>query len=315
MAASHCQVPLGPTWVILVLPLNEFAVNATIIRILIYLMSLLPLKLARGVGAVVGQCAWLAKSRGAKTAVTNLTVCFPHLTDAEIGKLAAKSMRHWGMTLCEIPVIWRRGVDSLKWIRQTEGRDSIDQSIARGKGVIIVSPHLGNWELVGYWAGTLGSITTLYQPPRRFDVDGLLQHVRSKTGATLVPTNPRGVASLIKALKNGKLIGVLPDMEPDTNGGVFAPFFGVQALTMTLIHNLVQRSGAAVFVGFAQRVPKGFNIVFVEPGEAINAAEAEVSVGELNKTIETLVAMSPEQYQWEYKRFKRRPENMAKLYE
>jgi len=281
---------------------------------LITLMSRLPLSLARGVGAVVGQIAWLAKTRESQTTITNLSNCFPQLSEKDINALAGKSMRHWGMTICETPVIWRRGKDSLKLIKHIEGREQIDQAIAQGKGVIIVSPHLGNWELVGYWAGTLGSITTLYQPPRRFDVDDLLQEVRAKTGATLVPTNARGVASLIKALKRGELIGVLPDMEPDTNGGIFAPFFGIPALTMTLIHNLVQRSGAAVFIGFAQRIPKGFNIIFVEPGAEINNDDPQVSVTELNQTVEKLVNMAPEQYQWEYKRFKRRPDGMEKLY-
>ena len=278
-------------------------------------MSWLPLGLARILGVAIGQCAWLLKTRSANTAVANLKACFPHLSDKDRNVFAAKSMRHWGRTICEIPVVWRRGPASLKWVKEVQGRERLEQAMANGNGVIIVSPHLGNWEMIGYWAGTVGSLTTLYQPPRRYDLDELIRHVRSKTGATLVPTNARGVASLLKTLKRGDIIGVLPDMEPDWNSGVFAPFFGVPALTMTLIHNLVQRSGAAVFLGFAQRINGGFKIVLIEPGAAINSDAPETSVAELNKTIETLVAMSPEQYQWEYKRFKRRPKGMAKIYQ
>lgn len=285
-----------------------------LIRAILFLVSLLPLPVARASGACVGQIVWWLKSRGAGTAVTNLSICFPQLTEAEIKALAAKSMRHWGMTLMEIPVVWRKGVGSLGWITETRGLDRLQQALDAGKGAMIVSPHLGNWELVGYWAGTQGAITTLYQPPRRFNLDDLLRHVRSKTGATLVPTNARGISSLIKALKRGELIGVLPDMEPETQGGVFAPFFGVQALTMTLIHNLVKRTGAAVFVGFARRVPGGFTMEFVEPDPGIAAEDPETSVAALNRAIEILVESAPEQYQWEYKRFKRRPPGEQRIY-
>ena len=285
-----------------------------LIRAALFLMSRLPLPVARALGASVGQVAWWSRGRGATTTTINLRACFPGLDKKERSKLAARSMRHWGMTLFEIPVVWHRGLDSLNWIKNIEGVERLHEAQAAGKGVMIVSPHLGNWELVGYWAATQGPITTLYQPPRRFNLDDLLRHVRAKTGATLVPTNARGVSSLIKALKRGELVGILPDMEPETRGGIFAPFFGVQALTMTLIHNLVKRSEAAVFIGFARRVPGGFNLVFVEPGSEIAAESSEVSVTALNGAIEALVNRAPEQYQWEYKRFKRRPEGQPKLY-
>jgi KDO2-lipid IV(A) lauroyltransferase len=286
----------------------------TAIKAVLTLLSWLPLGLARALGATIGQCAWLFKTRSARTAIANLNACFPELNQKSRNALAAKSMRHWGRTVCEIPVVWRRGTKSLGWVKEVQGRERLEQAIANGKGVIIVSPHLGNWEIIGYWAGTVGSLTTLYQPPRRYDLDELIRHVRSKTGATLVPTNARGVASLLKTLKRGDIVGVLPDMEPDWSSGVFAPFFGVQALTMTLIHNLVQRSGAAVFLGFAQRIGGGFKIVLVEPDSAINSDNPEISVAELNKAVETLVLRSLEQYQWEYKRFKRRPVGMPKIY-
>ncbi len=293
---------------------KDLNVAAKIIRLFIALVALLPLTLARGLGAVIGQWAWLVRSRGSRTALTNLRLCFPELTDRQIKALAGQSMRHWGMTLCEIPGVWRRGRDALDWIVDIEGMDAVDAALAKGKGVIIVSPHHGNWEMVGYWAGTLGPITTLYQPPRRFNLDDMLRRVRGKTGATLVPTTARGVSSLIKALKRGELTGILPDMEPEKNSGVFAPFFGIPTLTMTLIHSLQQRTGATALVGFAQRVPGGFKMVFTEPGPDILASEPETAVAELNKAIEYLVRRAPEQYQWEYKRFKRRPEGMARLY-
>lgn len=285
-----------------------------VIKTVLTLLSLLPLWLLRALGALIGQISWWSQSRGARTAQVNLALCFPELGQPERRRLAARSMRHWGMSLCEIPHIWRLGRASLEYIVDVEGKAEIDAALAAGKGCIIVSPHLGNWELVGYWAGTLGPITTLYQPPRRFDVDDYLRHVRSKTGATLVPTTSRGVAQLIKALKRGELIGVLPDMEPELSSGAFAPFFGVPALTMTLLHSLVRRTDSPVFVGFAQRIRGGFKIIFYRPDEAIAAESAGDSVAALNRVVERLVALAPEQYQWEYKRFKRRPVDEKSVY-
>jgi KDO2-lipid IV(A) lauroyltransferase len=265
-------------------------------------------------GIAVGQLAWWFKSRGSITAVRNLQVCMPELDEKAVRKLAASSMRNWGQTLFETPVVWHRGAGALDYIDQIKGLDDLEAAIERGKGVIFVSPHLGNWELMGLWAGSKGPLTSLYQPPRRYNVDELLQAVRSKTGATLVPTNARGIAQLIKALKRGEFAGILPDMEPRPKGGVYAPFFGQSALTMTLIHSLVQRSGAAVILCFAQRIPGGFNLVMMPSGEDIASEDAEASTAEMNRTIEKLVRLSPEQYQWEYKRFKRRPEGEPPIY-
>ncbi|MFA5631963.1 MAG: lysophospholipid acyltransferase family protein [Porticoccaceae bacterium] len=289
--------------------------ESTVIRFLLAVISRLPLRVARALGAIIGQLAWLCRSRGAKTTLINLKNCFPQMSERDRKALAARSMRHWGMTVLEIPVVWHRGKDSLALIRSVKGMDSIEAALAEGRGLMMVSPHHGNWEVVGYWVATLGPLTTLYQPPRRFDLDDLLQHVRAKTGATLVPTNVRGVASLIKALKQGQLVGILPDMEPELNSGVFADFFGVPALTMTLIHSLQQKSNAAVLIGVAQRVPGGFDIIFIDPGRDIASADAATSATAMNRAIENLVTLAPEQYQWEYKRFKRRPEGMVRLYD
>jgi len=259
-------------------------------------------------GAFIGLWAWHVRSRSAKTTQINLQACFPEKTDREIKALARNSMKHWGITLCEIPVVWRKGENSLKWIQSLSGSELVEQAKDSTTGVIFISPHLGNWELMGYWAANQGPITSFYQPPRRFDLDNLLVDARKKTGATLAPTNARGLAQLIKALKKGEYVGILPDMEPDLSGGVFAPFFGVPALTMTLIHKLQQRTGALIILGFAKRVPGGFEVFLSTPEQGIGSESVEEYTTALNCAVEKLVQLAPAQYQWEYKRFKRRPE-------
>jgi KDO2-lipid IV(A) lauroyltransferase len=178
----------------------------------------------------------------------------------------------------------------------------------------MVTPHLGNWELGGLWLSTLGPTTILYQPPKRGEVDDIMRQGRGSAGATLVPTDRRGVAALIKCLKKGETTGILPDMEPELSGGVFAPFFGVPALTMTLIQNLQQRSAATVLLAACFRTESGFLLEIIEPPAAIYSEDRVTSVTALNQGIEQLVTIAPEQYQWEYKRFKKRPPGCAKIY-
>ncbi len=289
--------------------------KATFIKLAIRIIGFLPLPLARALGRVAGQYAWWTGSRGTAITRVNLKACFPDMPEAERRRLARRSMRHWGMTLFEVPVVWHRSARSLRLIRNVEGREFLDQGLRQGRGVIIVCPHLGNWELMGLWAVEQAPVTALYQPPRRYDLDDLLQDVRGRTGVTLVPTSGRGVANLVKALKRGEIAGVLPDMEPaEISSGVFAPFFGVPALTMTLIHSLCRRTGARVVVGFARRVRGGFSLEFIQPDAEIEAPDEETAVAALNRAVERLVIRAPEQYQWEYKRFKRRPEGMTPLY-
>lgn len=286
-----------------------------LIRFAVWLISLLPLRVARVLGSLVGYCAWLSRSRGSRTAAINLKMCFPEKNEGDIRNLAKESMKQWGMTLFEIPVVWRKGPASLSWINEIQGMALMDEGRRNPAGVLLVSPHCGNWEVMGYWGGSLGPITTMYQPPRLAQLDDLLVAARQKTGANLVPTNAKGVAQLIKALKRGEIVGILPDMEPAINSGVFAPFFGIPALTMTLIHSLQQRTGATVVIGVAQRIKDGFKLVLIKPDDAISSDNVETSVAALNCAVETLVRLAPEQYQWEYKRFKRRPPGYAKLYD
>jgi KDO2-lipid IV(A) lauroyltransferase len=286
----------------------------TVLKILLTLMSWLPLPVGRALGWLAGEWAWRAGSRGARTTKINLRACFPALPEKALNRLGRQSMHHWGMTIFEVPVIWRRGRKSLNTIRRIVGQDLIEAARAEGRGTILLSPHLGNWELAGLWICSFGPTTNLYQPPRRLGVDELIRSGRSKMGATLVATDLRGVSSLAKALKRGEITGILPDMEPDPRAGVFAPFFGVQALTMTLVHSLQQRTGARIIIGFCRRIRGGFEAYFIDPDPAIYDDDPALSAAAMNRTIETLVERAPEQYQWEYKRFKKRPPGEKTLY-
>lgn len=289
--------------------------KSSIITLLLRLIGWLPLGVARSCGWLLGELSWRLNSREAKITRTNIALCFPELSPEQQQQLTRDSMREWGCTVFEIPVVLQR---SPQWLQQRiksiRNEALLEQALAGPHGLIFLSPHLGNWEVAGLEMARRTSMTTMYEPPRDPKLDQWIRRTRAQTGARLVPTNARGVLALIKALKAGGTVGVLPDQEPELNSGRFVPFFGIDTLTMTMVHSLVSRTGARVLFCFALRVPGGFEVVFMEPEAAISADEVELSVAALSRGVERCVAEAPVQYQWEYKRFKKRPEGEARFY-
>jgi KDO2-lipid IV(A) lauroyltransferase len=180
--------------------------------------------------------------------------------------------------------------------------------------VVLLAPHLGNWEVLGLYLSDVADITSLYQPPEMAALEPIIRQSREKVGAKLVPTNRRGVAALLKVIKNGGFTGILPDQVPEASGGDFAPFYGVPALTMTLVDNLRSRSDCLVIAAYAQRIKGGFEIHFLEADPGVYSSDQSEALVALNRTVENCVNGVPEQYQWEYKRFRRQPEGMPRRY-
>ena len=200
---------------------------------------------------------------------------------------------------------------TLALVKQEEGYTEFRQAVDSKQGVILLAPHLSNWEIFGFFASEGLPSNFMYQPPRIAGLDRLLREVRARNGVRLAPTNRKGVAELLSALKNGEVTGVLPDQVPNDESGIFTAFFGQPAFTMTLVSKLVQRTGAKVFCGYAKRLPKakGFCAVFLPADPLIYSTDLDESVAGLNKTVEQAVRESISQYQWEYKRFRRQPDN------
>mgnify|MGYP003836852407 FL=1 len=131
---------------------------------------------------------------------------------------------------------------TLAQVTEVEGLAALQAAAKAGEGVILLAPHLGNWEIFGYFACEGIASNFMYQPPKNPQMDALLRGVRAKSGIQLAPTNRKGVAILLGALQKGELVGVLPDQVPNDEGGVYADFFGESAFTMTLTSRLAQRA-------------------------------------------------------------------------
>ncbi|MBN8413194.1 MULTISPECIES: lysophospholipid acyltransferase family protein [Halomonas] len=235
----------------------------------------------------------------------NLEVVYPDASPQQRESLARDSLTHSTATMLELGFSWQgdpqRVADS---IVEVHGRALLDDARAEGKGVIILAPHFGNWEVLNFWLSSHFPFTAMYEPPKLAPLDPIIRAGRERCGASLVPTNPRGVAALLKALKRCEAVGILPDQEPSWGSGVFAPFFGRPAYTATLLPKLVGRTEARVVTGVALRLPgRGFALHFLAADERVYDADETTSCTGVNASIEEVIALEPAQYQWEYKRF------------
>src|SRR5690606_19093956 len=243
--------------------------------------------------------------------------CFPAMAEDERRALARRSVRETFATIAEGGAVWLWPAPRiLARIRRVEGFDLLREAHALGRGVIVAGPHLGNWELIGLWLNTcgLGQTVQLFQAPRDPALARLIFEARSRSGAEMVPTDARGVTQLLKSLRDGRIVGILPDQVPPESGGGFAGFFGVPALTMTLLTRLVHKTGARVVMGYTRRLDDGFAIVFREVDPRLYSSDVPTSLAGLNASVERCVLEVPAQYQWEYKRFKRQPEGVPRPY-
>lgn len=279
-------------------------------------VGLLPLAPARALGSALGWLGWVLRSDLAKVTLRNLELCFQDMPRQERKRLARRSMMETGCLAIEICVLQRR---DLAWVNRhmlaVHGEDELRAAIAAGRGMILLAPHIGNWEVLSLTLPSYGKLTALYQPPKQIYLEPLIKAAREKTGATLVPTNRRGIVKLLASLKAGGITAVLPDQNPNKGNGAFSPFFGLPAYTMTTVHGFVQRTECPVFMGMVKRVKGGFETFFFPAPEGINSEDQATSLAALNQGVEQTIAIAPAQYQWEYKRFKRRPEGEANRYE
>lgn len=281
------------------------------------LLALLPLGVLRGIGSAIGLLMWLLNGRAAKVTRENIALCFPELSPAQQTTLTRQSLQETAKTAMEAGAIWR---NSWAWLQgkivALEGDEILRAKLAEGKGVLVLAPHHGNWEVVAPYLASVANLTAMYQPLDNPKMDELVLAGRSKLNITMAPTNRKGVMMLFKALQNGTIVGILPDQVPGRDaGGEIAPFFGQPALTMTLVHGLIQRTGCAVCSCYAERVAGGFKLVVMAADEQIYSEAQLASVTGLNASVAACVRRAPAQYQWEYKRFRRLPEPYPKRYQ
>jgi len=282
-------------------------------RSLIHLLAGLSLKNCHRVGALLGRLFNLIPNRTRHVTRTNIRLCFPEMHVQTQNKLVKTSLIETGKTLTEASPMWVWPKNKLfGLIKNVHGEELITSAIKNNKGVILALPHLGNWELFGLYVSNKYPTTSMYQKPKMQQLDSIVKHGRERLGAKLVPADNQGVRAMLKALKNNECVCILPDQEPTTGTGIFAPFFNLQAYSMTLVSRLAKKTNAEVIIAYSKRLKngRGYEIIFTAPDEMeekLKLDSLDDSVFYLNKEMEKTIRAVPEQYQWGYKRFRTQP--------
>ncbi|NOY61697.1 MAG: lysophospholipid acyltransferase family protein [Gammaproteobacteria bacterium] len=290
---------------------------ASFIKSLLYLFSLLSLPNAHRLGSWIGWWLAVTPNQARRISKINIGLCFPNLSATDQQQLLEHSLIESAKAVTETGALWRWDAGRvLALVRRVSGEAYYREANAHGKGVIIIAPHLGAWEMVGLYCAAQYPMVSLYRPPRLKALETMICHARQRSGAKLVPTNAYGVKTLFRTLAAGKQVGILPDQDAREDGGIFAPFFGVPASTMVLLSRLAAKTGATLLFCYAERLPngEGYYMHFVPAPAGIDDSNLEHATTQLNLGVEQCVRQHPEQYQWSYKRFRSRPPGETRLY-
>ena len=262
---------------------------------------------------------WMLRreTREARVARRNLELTQPDLSPAGREELRQRIVRTTARQMLETLRLWTRPHrENLALIQESHGVELFDAAIRAGRGVIVAAPHYGNWELLNQWLAAHTPLAILYAPPESAVGDAFLRRVRAHDAQAARVTQVRaegpGVRQLFKLLKDGGVVGILPDQQPKQGDGEFAPFFGIPALTMTLLGRLAHRTGAVVLFAWCERIDSHAGAprfaLHIEPAPpAASDADPTVAVAALNAGLEHIVRRDPAQYQWTYKRYTLQP--------
>ena len=263
----------------------------------------LPLSWLHALGVQLGWLTWLLSPTYRRHLSENMVLA---LGAAEAARLRAAAIGETGKTMLELPRIWFRPLaETAARVVKVSGWELVEAASRRGKGILYLTPHLGCFEVTAQYLSTRAPITILYRAPKRAWLQAIIDAGRAREQLHLAAADLSGVRSLLKALKRGEAVGMLPDQAPKTGEGRWLDFFGKPAYTMTLAARLVD-SGASVIMVWAERLPSGagYHFRLQQPTKPINGT-LEERAQQINHEIEQLIRQCPEQYLWGYHRYKR----------
>jgi Kdo2-lipid IVA lauroyltransferase/acyltransferase len=274
------------------------------VEVVFQVLSRLPLGLLQGMGACVGRLMHAYSAKFRREFERNLRGAIPEADEALIRSAAA----HAGRAMLELPWVWMRPRERvLEAVVEVSGWEHVEALRTHGRGIVMLTPHMGAFEVAARLIGSRIPITVLYRAPRQPWLGPLMRRGRDGGGVSLAAADASGVRRLLRTLRDGGTVGILPDQVPANGEGVWADFFGRPAYTMTLAARLTSMAAGTLMV-FAERLPRGqgFHLHFL-PCEVAVTGDTAQRVDAINRNVEALVRRYPAQYIWGYKRYKRPP--------
>jgi len=275
--------------------------SSSMLKFVLKPLAWLPLAWLHTVGAAIGRLVYRWSGSYSARLDENLRQSGLCAAGDEFARTRRAAAAEAGKTAVDLLAIWLSAPSRvMEWVCEVRNLDLVEEARRGGKGVLLLTPHLGCFEIAGFFFAQTFPITILYRPPRAKWLEPLMVAGRGRGQAELATTDLKGVRRLLKALKSGEAVGLLPDQAPRFGEGVWALFFGRPAFTMTLCSRLQRSTGCATFMVFAERLPRGRGYcLHIDPVPGQFVSEAE-----LNAAVERVVRQRPEQYLWGYDRYK-----------
>jgi len=265
----------------------------------------------------VGNILYIFPNNIKHVSIININACFNDKTSQFRDKLLRNSLIELSKSILELGPMWLWPSEKLlSLVKEIKGIEPLEACLQQKQGLFAATPHLGAWELCGLLAASRYPFTAMYRPPRIPELEPWIIKARERSGAKLVDFGRQGLKEMINTLRRGEVVGILPDQEPRDTGGVYAPFFGVPAYTMTLISKMARKTNAAVFFACMERLPwgRGYRLIIRQAESRVTSEDEVTAATALNQSIETCILANPEQYLWAYRRFKQRPDKSPDLY-
>ncbi len=274
-----------------------------LLRLLFRYSSLLPLRWLHRFGAWAGWLVWTLSPEHRRRVRAYLAQALGTPDRVTLNAAIAES----GRQLLELPFVWLRPHEEvLATVMRVEGLELLERARAESASVLLLTPHLGCFEVCGQFLCSRWPITALFRPPRQAALLPFMTAGRARPGFHVAPADVSGVRRLVRALRSGEMVVVLPDQVPKKGEGLWAPFFGRPAWTMTLAARLSEIRGVRTIMMWAERLPRGAGYVirFSEPVDPV-VGTLEARCATINREIERLIRACPQQYLWGYDRYKR----------
>ena len=277
-------------------------------------LSWLPLPLLYALGQALGELAYHLHRRRQRITRRNLSACFPQLPDAEIRRLARRHFRVLAAAALATGVGWWARPARLARLTHFRGGDIHARARASGN-VILLAPHFAGLEYGGIRLSLDAPLLSMYQHHKNPHLDAVIAAGRARFGVVLYARNAPA-KSMIRAMRAGLQFYYLPDQDPGDGKGVFAPFFSIPAATFGALGRLARLGDARVVPCATRLLPRGrgYEIIFAPPLENFPSGDEARDAAAMNRAIEELIALMPEQYLWSHRRFKTRPPGEPPFY-
>ncbi|MHA3103828.1 lysophospholipid acyltransferase family protein [Acinetobacter sp. ANC 3791] len=277
------------------------------IYLLLKFIAIFPLPFLQKIATLAAYILFHTNSSIKRITTINLELAYPELEQTVLQERIRLSIQSQCLTYIEFVKCWGMPPQySLDLLKNVHGADLLEKALANKKGVIVVIPHFGCWELLNAWLNIYTQPMIMYKPSKTKGMNRYILDARQKFNATLVPTDKTGIRQIFKHLKQGGLTVVLPDHLPKPSGGIYSLFFQQNTLSATLVSKMAAQTQCNV-IGLScirNSELSSFDVHCTELPQTILSKDLQQSVDSLNLTMQEMVNTAPEQYIWSYKRFR-----------